>query len=273
MNRFDKYNQLLHGETVGWINGCRLIKELTPEDYDLLLSYLTYKKTRLRWQTADRLGKIGDSRAVNPLINALQDESWLVRKHAVKALGRIGSPIVIEPLISMMKDECPYVRRSTIWALKTEQFTKDPRVTEILLCALGDTDKVVRAQSAWALGYVDSPMVVLAIAEAVKDRDNNVSWRAIGALQRIGSPATEVLIKLLGSSDDEVRYRSVKALGKVGDERALDAIKGGLDDPSEKVRKRSEFALRQMGSRNQSSAQLLPNSKVISWFKALFKRD
>jgi HEAT repeat protein len=59
---------------------------------------LTHEKTPLRWQAADKLGKIGDARAVEPLVNTLMDENWLVRLHAVKALGRIGSPIVIEPL-------------------------------------------------------------------------------------------------------------------------------------------------------------------------------
>lgn len=218
------------------------------------------------------MGKIGDFRAVNPLIITLRDENWLVRFHAVKALGRIGSPTVIEPLIFMLKDECPYVRRSTIRALGIEQFVKDPRVTEILLYALGDTDEVVRARSAWYLRYVTSPFVVRAIADAVRDRDNNVSWRAIDALQQIGNPATEVLIALLESSDGEVRYRSVKALGKIGDVRALDAIKGLLDDPNEKVRRRAELALQQLIFRKQGSVQSSKDSKVASWLKALFKR-
>jgi HEAT repeat protein len=263
MNRFDKYNRLLHGETVGWINGRRIIKEPTSDEYDLLLSLLSHEKTRLRWQAADKLGKIGDDRAAEPLVNTLMDVNWLVRLHAVKALGRIGSPTIIEPLISMMKDECPYVRRSTIRALRIEQSVKDPRVTAILLSALGDTDKVVRAHSVWTLGYVASPIVVRAIADAVSDRDNNVSWRAIDALQRIGSPGIEVLINLLGSSDGEIRYRSVKALGKIGDARATDAIEGVLNDPNEKVRRRAELALRGMRYRKQGLGQWLMRFKNI----------
>jgi HEAT repeat protein len=86
MKRFHKYNQLIRGETVGLINGHRITKGLTPDEYDFLFSFLSHKKNQLRWQTADKLGKIGDARAVNPLINTLQDESWLVRLHAVKAL-------------------------------------------------------------------------------------------------------------------------------------------------------------------------------------------
>jgi hypothetical protein len=75
MNRFDEYNQLLQGETVGWINGCRIIKQPTLDEYELLLSLLTHEKTRLRWQAADKLGKIGDERAAEPLVNTLMDEN------------------------------------------------------------------------------------------------------------------------------------------------------------------------------------------------------
>jgi HEAT repeat protein len=172
----------------------------------------------------------------------------------------------------MMKDECPYVRRSTIRALRKEPFVKDPRATETLLYALGDTDKVVRAQSVWALHNNASPAIVQAIADVVCDSDNNVSWRAVDALQQIGKPAIGVLAKLLESSDGEIRYQFVKALGKIGGAEALDAIKGSLDDQNHKVRRCAELALQQMKFRNQNPVQLLPGSKVVSWFKTLIKR-
>ncbi len=246
MSRYHQFNQIIQGETIGWICGRRITRDLTPAEYDFLLPYLTHQKNRLRWQAADKLGKIGDSRAVNPLINTLRDENWLVRLHAVKALGRIGSPNAIEPIISIMNDECIYVRRAIMRVLGKEPFVKDPRVTEILLHALSDADRCVRAWSVWSLSYIGSSNVVRAIADAVSDPDNNVSWRAIDALQQIGIPAINVLIQLLESSNGEVRYRSVKALGKIGDVRALDAIKGVLDDPDVKVRWRAKLAHHQL---------------------------
>ena len=98
MSHIEEYNRLIYGETIGWLDRKRFVKELTHKEYQVLLSLLTHRKSRLRWSAADRLGKLGDSRAVEPLIKTLQDTHWLVRLHAAKALGRIGEPIAIEKL-------------------------------------------------------------------------------------------------------------------------------------------------------------------------------
>ncbi|HDZ76666.1 MAG TPA: HEAT repeat domain-containing protein, partial [Candidatus Omnitrophica bacterium] len=51
------------------------------------------------------LGKIGDSRAVEPLIEALKDEYRFVRDSAIQALGKIGDSRAVEPLIEALEDE------------------------------------------------------------------------------------------------------------------------------------------------------------------------
>ena len=88
MGRFHEYNRLIYGELFEYIDGRLVTKELTDEEYDVLLSLLTHWKVLLRWSAADQLGKIGDPRATEPLIAALKDSHWLVRLHAAKALGR-----------------------------------------------------------------------------------------------------------------------------------------------------------------------------------------
>ena len=51
----------------------------------------------VRWKSACALGKIGDENAVDPLIEALNDDCWTVRENAVKALGNINSTKTVEP--------------------------------------------------------------------------------------------------------------------------------------------------------------------------------
>jgi HEAT repeat protein len=51
-----------------------------------------------RWKAAESLGRIGDDRAVDPLIIALTDEDWRVRQKAAWALGTIGDPRALVPL-------------------------------------------------------------------------------------------------------------------------------------------------------------------------------
>ena len=44
----------------------------------------------VRMAAAWALGRLGDARAVSKLLQALDDEDWLVRTEASRALGRIG---------------------------------------------------------------------------------------------------------------------------------------------------------------------------------------
>lgn len=249
MSCFDEYNQLIYGETIGWLGENRVVKELTREEFQILLSLLTHWKTRLRWSAADRLGKLGDERAVEALIKALQDTYWLVRLHAAKALGRIGDPIAIEPLAELLGDECPYVRRRVVISLAQLNIDGSVLITEALISGLSDTDKVVRAYAAMGLSDSASFPVIAAVAAAVRDRDENVSWRAIEALQRIGAPAVKALVELLECPDSEVRYRAVKALGEMGAKQAVKPLKKTLDDPIERVSWRAKLALQQIGHR------------------------
>ena len=52
-----------------------------------------------RRQAALTLGKLGDVRAVEPLINALKDQAFGVRSCAALSLGLIGDQRAVEPLI------------------------------------------------------------------------------------------------------------------------------------------------------------------------------
>jgi hypothetical protein len=69
---------------------------------EVLTEALTDEYIKVRKTAAEVLGKIGDARAVEPLIEALEDEE--VRKHATRALGEIGDDRAVEPLIKALGD-------------------------------------------------------------------------------------------------------------------------------------------------------------------------
>ena len=56
-----------------------------------------------RGRAALMLGKLGDTRAVDPLIRALDAPGFQTPLYAVQALGMIGDPRAIEPLKRMME--------------------------------------------------------------------------------------------------------------------------------------------------------------------------
>ncbi|KUG21279.1 MAG: HEAT repeat domain-containing protein [Methanomicrobiaceae archaeon] len=64
----------------------------------------------VRWRAAYALGNTGSSRAVEPLIGALSDESQHVRSQAAASLGRLADPRAAEPLILRLLDPDPAVR-------------------------------------------------------------------------------------------------------------------------------------------------------------------
>lgn len=62
---------------------------------------IQYYAEKRKW-AAKELGKIGDTRAVWPLIKALGDEHFEVFKSAAMALGEIGNDSAVEPLIKIL---------------------------------------------------------------------------------------------------------------------------------------------------------------------------
>jgi HEAT repeat protein len=51
------------------------------------------------------LGRLGDVRAVDPLIELLSDADQDLRRSAVEALGRIGDPKAIGPLLKVLGNQ------------------------------------------------------------------------------------------------------------------------------------------------------------------------
>ena len=71
-----------------------------------------------RQAAAKALAKIGDQRAVEPLILVINDTDENVRYVAAEALGKIGNPRAVEPLIAALNDSDKNVRYIAEIALK-----------------------------------------------------------------------------------------------------------------------------------------------------------
>jgi len=61
---------------------------------------------------------IGDARAVEPLIKALRNKRWTVRRDVLQALGEIGDERAAKPLTKALKDENKEVREAAEEAWK-----------------------------------------------------------------------------------------------------------------------------------------------------------
>jgi HEAT repeat protein len=70
-----------------------------------------------RWKAAESLARIGDLRAVEPLIQALGDEDWRVRQKVAWALGYLGDPRAVMPLRRAYRNERQGVQEIIMEAL------------------------------------------------------------------------------------------------------------------------------------------------------------
>jgi hypothetical protein len=78
---------------------------------DLVRAVTEDTNYKVRVQAALVLGKLGDPRAVQPLIKALADQNKTVRGIAASALGQLGDTAAVDPLRGLLRRETdPFVR-------------------------------------------------------------------------------------------------------------------------------------------------------------------
>ena len=93
---------------------------------------------------------------------------------------------------------------------------------DIQIDLLKDPDWVVRREAAITLGEMGDERCVEPLCKALYDGDWQVREVAVEALGQIGSPAVEMLVKMV--RDWDVRKYVITALGKIRDERVLDPL-------------------------------------------------
>jgi HEAT repeat protein len=189
------------------------------------------------------LGRLGDPRAVVPLITVLHDSTSLVQGSAISALGRLGDLGAVDPLIAILQHPDTSLRSSAAAVLGA---LGDSRAVDPLIAALADPHERVRSSAASALGRLGEPALHPLIT-ALADPHKDVRRGATVALGRLGDPrAVQPLITALADPHKHVRWDAADALGRLGDPRAVDPLIAALTDPDELVRSRVASALGQL---------------------------
>ncbi|HKZ98480.1 MAG TPA: HEAT repeat domain-containing protein [Thermoplasmata archaeon] len=158
-----------------------LLVRLGPVTVPALLKVLTGAKTATeRRGAADALGRIGDSRAVPPLVRALEDPGMSVRRAAMVALLRLEAMDAVPRIILRLRDPSGGVR--VLAALVLGKF-QDPRAVPALIEALGDPRWYVRQSAATALGEIGDLRAVGPLERATRDPRKAVARAAAAALR------------------------------------------------------------------------------------------
>ncbi|MBZ0298291.1 MAG: HEAT repeat domain-containing protein [Anaerolineae bacterium] len=157
-----------------------------------LVVALKDKNGDVRSSAASALGGIRDTRTIEPLIDALKDADWTVRSSAAYALGEIRDVRAVEPLITALKDEDDDVRRSAADALGE---IADMRAVEPLIAALKDSNEVIRHSAVNALTYIEDVRIVEPPIAALEDEYEYIRSDAADALEQIGTPEALAAVK------------------------------------------------------------------------------
>lgn len=138
-----------------------------------------------------------DEALVDVLIHVAKNEHDIVRNSAVERLGSLGDPRAVEPLIEILQGK----HKRNIFAA-TGRFLND-HLNPITLAMnvfgepVGDREGV-----AHALGEIGDPRAIDALVKATKDGNERIRSEAVAALGKIDDPRVFSIIEELADSKD-----------------------------------------------------------------------
>jgi HEAT repeat protein len=245
---------------------------------DPLLRTLDDRDHNVRWQAAGALNALGwrpsnntefilrsvaigqhedaamhGGRAVEALVQALEDYTSPRRHAAAMALGKTGDARAVKPLERALRDEDNHVRVAAVEALSQ---LGHPQSSTALIVLLKDMDHRVRAAAVEALGRMGDARVVDAIAEfLLQDSSWDVRKLSVEALGRIKEDrATQLLWQALKDPDNDVRQTAAHALGQIHDQRSIGPLVLALKDECSAVRQEAKASLCQIDRQWEISA-------------------
>ena len=217
------------------------------KDVEGLIKAMNYKRVSSKGciitynipeKAARALGRIGDERAIKPLLEVLKDSAIhsSLEREAKEALVKIGKPSV-EPLIQILKDkDANYrLRRSAAEILGR---IGDKRAIDPLIQALEDEDSYIRASAVKALGKINAKdkRVIKSLIKALKD-EWEVGVEAAKALtlkeiddERVVEPLLNFLRSNSKLKHEEIRKQAKKMADKKTYEeldRTIDHVASG----------------------------------------------
>jgi HEAT repeat protein len=151
--------------------------------------------------------------------------------HTAKALAKIKDSSAIEPLLPLLQDKVKAVREEATAALAAIGDEALPSLLE----ALKHSEWLVRLHAVEALGKMRSPAAVEPLLSVLfNDHDQAIREDVVRALGQIGDGrAVEFLVIVMKEAG--LRPLAVEALGQIGDPRAVPVLLGvleGIDRPA-----------------------------------------
>lgn len=185
-----------------------------PDIDERMIALLTDPNPRLRAAGATVLFwrmELVPRSALTPLLRALDDSEIAVRSNAIGAIANIDGAAQMDLLLVYISKPEPLLRRGGIYAFR--HLLKEPKAVPMLITALGDSDGMVRARAAEALGFQGDLRAVEPLLPLVDDPIADTRIATIRSLGQLGDTrAVEPLLHAMAHSDQDTRDAAYYAL-------------------------------------------------------------
>jgi HEAT repeat protein len=164
-----------------------------------------------------------------PMLEALSDEDWRVRREAVREVSQRAAPEAIAALLSSVVENHhnPSLLNSALQVVAAT----DVDTRETLVELLHGPDPDLRMQAALVLGEQQDIRAAGALIKALQDEDTNVRYHAIEALGKLkATDAVDALVEIVESRDFFLAFVALDALAKIGDARIAPRMVPLLED-------------------------------------------
>lgn len=194
-------------------------------------------------------------------------------KNAIDKIGNLDDKKAIPYITPYLNHKTDYVRAAAVYALEKIRNNKD--LSRLLINKLENEDStIVRTAIIESLGELEDYSAI-PVLEAIKNgtEDDRIKITAIFAIDRLTKGKTSALKQLveylIDSKNANTRVEAAKALGKLGDPRAIKYLIEALDDDKIFVRKFVVKALVSFGDKQVID----PIIKVFTDEQLLIDRD
>ena len=204
------------------------------------------------------------------IIDALNDSDRLIRINAAITLGKAKNPLAVPALIyHAVSDQDKDVKLYASWAYRQIDYAKvSPQLVKVLL--EGSGPDMVRF-AANEIRQKNDSKAVDALIQHFQSKGMYTGYDldlpAVNGLYEIGYATVEPLVKCLDSEDTRVQANAVYALGKIGDERAIQPLVNHLAAAGIELRSRISDALIKIGRASiPALVKLLDNKdRELKW--------
>ena len=243
-----------------------------------LIKALGDSNKNIAYFAASALGDVHDEEVVRPLVRALGDEYWPVRRNAADSLMRLAR-FSISTLVNYINDENSDVQywvfrileqvggehleeiimklkkgndEERLFAAKAIGAIKDPRAVEPLIDALTDGHEWVRLYAAIALGEIGDRRALTHLISILGEPGFKTSPAIYRIFEQFGEAAVPELMSV-AEEDKNIRRRcaAMTILGHLKSETAFDKLLAGLKSQDQDIRAACVEAVANYGDRKE----------------------